>query len=268
MGDCRRYPLTGTARRGSFCPAPHERVVFAIAQTGLRPEAKLAAHMAQSTLPIAKRPATRNRLLAALPRRDLQRLLAAAEHVQLRFADVISQPGDPIVHVYFPTEVGLVGSEGMLGVPLVLGIMTSPQRAIVRGAGAALRMTAAAFQREIAASTALRRGLNRYLYALMAQLGQTAACTRFHLLEARLARWLLMTRDRAHSDAFFLTHDFLAQMLGVRRVGVTTAAGLLQRAKLIQYRRGRIAILDHRGLEAHSCSCYRAMKGIYDFSTA
>lgn len=257
--------------------------MFDTEQTGLGPCATLAAEMAKSNPPPAKRRAARNRLLAALPRRDLQRLLAAAEPVQLRFAEVISQPGDAIEHVYFPTdsffslaapldnaqhslEVGLVGSEGMLGVPLVLGIVTSPQRAIVRGAGSALRMTAAAFQREIAVSTALRRGLNRYLYALMAQLGQTAACTRFHLLEARLARWLLMTRDRAHSDAFFLTHDFLAQMLGVRRVGVTTAAGVLQRARLIQYKRGRIAILDRRGLETRSCSCYRAMKGIHDFT--
>ena len=226
------------------------------------------------------RPRVSNRLLADLPREDRQRLVARCEKVDLAFADVLSEPGERIQHVYFPAnsfislaapvdgraslEVGLVGNEGMLGVPLVLGISVSPQRALVRGSGPALRMAAASFHHELGASAALQRALNRYLYALMAQFAQTAACTRFHLLDARLARWLLMTHDRAHSDRFHLTHDFLADMLGVRRVGVTKAAGALQRMNLISYRRGEITILDRGGLEAVSCGCYRAMKQTYD----
>lgn len=126
------------------------------------------------------------------------------------------------------------------------------------------RMPAVAFHRELELSEALRGGINRYLYALMAQFAQTAACTRYHLLESRLARWLLMTADRAHSERFPLTHDFLADMLGVRRVGVTKAAGELRRKGLISYRRGQIAILDRQGLKSASCGCYQAMKRTYD----
>lgn len=231
-------------------------------------------------VPLSKRALVSNRLLGALPRRDCERLTAGCERVELAFADVLSEPGERIRHVYFPAEsfislaapvdsrasleVGLIGNEGMLGIPLILGIGVSPQRALVRGSGGALRMTAASFHRELGASLALQRGLNRYLYALMAQFSQTAACTSFHLLDARLARWLLMTHDRAHSDKFHLTHDFLADMLGVRRVGVTKAAGLLQRQGLISYRRGQITILNRGGLEAVSCGCYGSMKETYD----
>jgi CRP-like cAMP-binding protein len=229
---------------------------------------------------MSRRVAVTNRLLAALPRKDRQRLAAGCEQVELTLADILCEPGAPIRHVYFPSdsfislaapvdgrgslEVGLIGNEGMLGIPLILGIGVSAQRALVRGPGSALRMTAASFHRELGASLALRRGLNRYLYALMAQFAQTAACTGFHLLDERLARWLLMTHDRAHSDRFHLTHDFLADMLGVRRVGVTKAAGGLQRRKLISYRRGEITVLDRSGLEGASCECYLAMKQTYE----
>jgi CRP-like cAMP-binding protein len=153
-------------------------------------------------------------------------------------------------------EVGLVGREGMVGVPLALGVDTSPVRALVQGGGGAMRMSAAGFRKAFDASPPLQRGLHRYTNGLMAQITQTAACNRFHVVEARLARWLLMTRDRVGSGQFRLTHEFLAHMLGVRRVGVTHAASMLQRQGLIEYHRGDIHILDHAGLQAAACSCY------------
>jgi CRP-like cAMP-binding protein len=152
----------------------------------------------------------------------------------------------------------------MHGVSLVLGIDESPLHALVQGAGPAFRMNAHAFRRECAARPALQRALNRYLYVLMSQLAQSASCTRYHLIEARLARWLLMTHDRAHAETFSVTHEFLAWMLGVRRVGVTGAASALQRRRLISYKRGVVTVLNRRGLEAASCPCYRINKNVYD----
>jgi len=219
-------------------------------------------------------------MLAALPRKQYQRMLAGLESVALIFGDVLYEPGERIRHVYFPNdslislltlvdghlalEVGMVGREGMIGVPLSLGTDVSPVRALVQGAGAAVRMKSARFCEEIRKSPQLQREVNRYTAALMAQITQTAACNRFHVVEARLARWLLMTRDRVGSDEFRLTHEFLGHMLGVRRVGVTRAARALQKENLISYSRGKIRILNGRGLEAASCSCYARVKDMHD----
>lgn len=231
-------------------------------------------------MPSAQHVAAENRLLAALPGKDRQRLLVGCEQVELGFGDILCEPGETIRHVYFPTdsfislvtpgdghsrlEVALVGSEGMCGIPLMLGVDVSPLHAVVQGSGPAWRMDAERFRGELKHSVALRLHLSRYIYVMICQLAQSVACTRFHLVEERLARWLLMTRDRAHSEEFHITHELLAQVLGVRRVGVTKAAGSLQQRKLISYSRGDVRIRDIGGLAAASCICYRADKTTYD----
>jgi len=221
----------------------------------------------------------RNYLIESLPSKSRSRLLAISESVEFETGDILSDVGMPTRYVYFPTngfislvttlsgrpilEVGMVGREGMLGAELVLGVQTSPLHAVVQGSGAAWRIGELEFSSELARSSALQRGLNRYVYVTMIQLASAASCLRFHQIEPRLARWLLMTQDRARSDNFHITHEFLAYMLGVRRVGITTAASRLQRDGLIKYRRGEIEVLDRRGLKAAACSCYSADREAY-----
>ena len=221
-----------------------------------------------------------NRVLASLPAKEYKRLQAELEPIELRFGQVLYEPGKAMRYVYFPIdclvslltavdkrrtlEVGMVGNEGMAGMPFILGMGVSGVRAIVQGAGTALRMASAPFRMEFDRNRSLQGALYRYTYALMAQVSQTAACNRFHEAEPRLSRWLLMTRDRVGSDEFPLTHEFLAHMLGVRREGVTEAASALKRRKLISYERGNIRILDVRGLKASSCSCYQIVKAVFD----
>lgn len=221
-----------------------------------------------------------NSLIAALPEADRHRLLLHSETVRLASGDVLIEAEERYRYVYFPTTafialvaalgerarlgLGIIGDEGMLGTSLVLGVSIAPLHAWVQGAGAALRMSAAAFRRELTRSATLRQHLHGYVHVLSDQLGQTAICTRYHVVEVRLARWLLMTRDRAHSNEFHLTHEFLARMLGVRRVGITKAAGELEKRGAIDYHRGKITVLDHTALEEASCPCYQQGKEIYE----
>jgi len=231
--------------------------------------------------PAARRPKPcGNRLLAALPGTVRRGLIARCVPIELQFGATVCEQGARVRHVYFPMdgfislissldarprlEVGLIGSEGMLGASLMLGVEVAQLRAVVQGEGHALRMSAPQFARELQHSPALEAVLKRYVYVLMGQLAQTAACTHFHVLEARLARWLLMMRDRAHSDTFYITQEFLAFMLGVRRVGITDAAGALRRRRLIRYTRGHMTILEPQGLAAISCECYAVAKQMYD----
>ena len=224
-------------------------------------------------------PVVINLLLARLPVEEAERVLQSCERVTLGFGDILCEADQPFLHVYFPLtgfvsrvtalaghpglELGLVGNEGMLGATLSLGVNGAPMRAVVQGAGAALKMTASQLRHELSRCPCLRQTLNRYLFILLAQLAQIAACARFHEIEPRLACWLLMTHDRAHADYFHLTHAYLADMLGVRRSGISIAAGALQQRGLIRYTRGEINILDRQGLEAASCACYAAMRQDY-----
>ncbi len=221
-----------------------------------------------------------NRLLDALPAGQLRRMLAACERVDLTQAEVLCGAGEVLRHVYFPIrsyvsmvlaggpsaslEVGLVGREGVLGIPLALGIDVSPLDVVVEGSGPALRIDADGFCRELERSEALRDRIDRYLFVRLNQLAQGAACTRFHLVEARLARRLLMAQDRSHADTVGITHAHLACMLGVQRVAITRAATSLRRRGLVRYGRGSVTIVDRRGLRAASCDCYRADREFHE----
>jgi CRP-like cAMP-binding protein len=211
--------------------------------------------------------------------RSENRFLANCDHVALDPLDVLAEAGEPIRHVYFPTtglisltvkldngaqlEVAVIGNEGMLGSSLTLGVSVSPQHAIVQSAGTALRMSVATFRRHCRQNVRLRDRLAQYVFASMRQLAQMTACSRYHQVEARLARRLLMSRDRVGASEFHLTHAFLASTLGVRRVGITQAARALQARGLIRYSRGDITILDGAGLEIRSCECYGRANQIY-----
>ena len=220
-----------------------------------------------------------NHLIDMLPRADRLRLQARCEPVDLVLSEVLCDRGATIRHVYFPVhgfislltqvdhhaslEVGMVGREGMFGAELALGMLQSPLRALVQGPGAAWRVGSVAFRRELVRSRALREGVQRYLRVVLAQMASSAACLRFHLIQPRLARWLLMSADRAHAPQFHVTHEFLASMLGVRRVSITMAASSLQRDRLIRYHRGEFTVLDRQGLEAAACSCYASERLAY-----
>jgi CRP-like cAMP-binding protein len=220
-----------------------------------------------------------NHLIELLPSKDRRHLLSLADQVELAQSAVLGESGKPTRHVYFPVdgfislvtsidgkpvlEVGMVGREGMFGAQVVSGVLIQPLHALVQGPGSAQRIEVAAFSRELERSAALRRVLGRYVYVLMTQLASSAACIRFHPVDARLGRWLLMMQDRAHADSFGVTHEFLAYMLGVRRVSITDAAGDMQRNGLIEYRRGRVTVLDRKGLESAGCTCYGADRDAY-----
>jgi CRP-like cAMP-binding protein len=220
-----------------------------------------------------------NRLLAGLPARARKDVLNICEPVDLTFGELLCEPAETIRYAYFPTdgfislmastdghphlEVGLIGNEGMFSPASMFGLDLSPLRALVQGSGGALRMKTADLRRAADDSAPLRNTLNRYLCVIVAELAQNAACNSFHLIEARLARWLLMTHDRAHSDQLALTHGLLAAMLGVRRSGISVAAAALKSRKVIRYNRGEITILDRGRLEAASCECYGAANEIY-----
>lgn len=222
----------------------------------------------------------KNRLLAALPKHEYERLLPQFELVTLPLKQILYKPNEPIEYVYFlnhgvgslinimedgtAVETATVGNEGMVGVPVFLETYTMPIEAIVQVPGAAMRMRADVFKALVTQGSLLHRLVQLYTQALINQIMQSAACNRLHLIEERCCRWLLMTRDRVESDEFTLTQEFLSDMLGVRRPSVSVVSGILQKQGLIRYSRGKITILDRQGLEAASCECYRVIKKEYE----
>jgi CRP-like cAMP-binding protein len=219
---------------------------------------------------------TANRILNALSRDEYERLAPHLEYVKMSLGEVLYHPDQPITHVYFPNsgtvsivssfadgetvEVGMVGNEGMFGVCVFLGSIRTPLLAQVQLAGDGLRMRAEMLKREFSMGGQLHDLLLRYTQAFITQIAQTAACNRAHGVDSRLAKWLLMCQDRAHSQELGLTHEFIATMLGTRRAGVSVSAGKLQKEGLISYKRGHVTIVDRKGLEAVSCECYPIVK--------
>lgn len=226
-------------------------------------------------IPQDKRPVG-NWLLDALPKEDYKRLLTDLQPVSFELGEIVYESGAQMDYVFFPTsshvsllytmingvtaEMGLVGNEGVVGIALFMGGTTTPNRAVVQGGGAALRLKANALHKEFALGGDFQHLLLRYTQGLITQISQTAVCNRLHSVEQRLCRWLLMTHDRVHSDQLEMTQEFISNMLGVRREGVTHAARNLQDKKLISYVRGHIKILDRAKLEAEVCECYSVVK--------
>jgi CRP-like cAMP-binding protein len=215
-----------------------------------------------------------NRLLVALPKDEYARLLPHMEKVPLLLRDILYEANGPIAHVFFPLagvvslvimdndctlEVGIIGNEGMVGTPVFLGAERSPTMAIVQIPGEALRMEVKFFQKEMRRDGPLYGLVQRYTQAMINHISQSIICNRRHSVKKRMCRWLLMSHNRVGADEFLLTHEFLAQMLGVRRPTVTAMAGTLQKAGLISYHRGRITILDRKGMEAAACECYEVI---------
>jgi CRP-like cAMP-binding protein len=221
-----------------------------------------------------------NRLLGLLPPSDYERLRPHLQRIPLEYRQSLYRANKPIGFVYFietgvgslvntmangeAAEVGTIGNEGMVGLPLVWGDDRAPTSVYVQVPGVGLRMKSSLFTQELARSGSMRTVMLRYGHAFFNQVAQSAACNHFHSIEQRCCRWMLMTHDRMRSDEFLLTQEFLAMMLGVQRTGVTAAAGGLQRAGLIRYKRGNVTILDRRGLERRSCECYRVSKKEFD----
>ena len=234
-----------------------------------------------STVPIPeKSPAgqvpQQNHLLAALPASDYERLVPHLELIPLKLGEVLYEPGVQLRYVYFPTtsivsllyvmedgasaEIAIVGNEGILGISLFMGGETTPSRAVVQSAGYGFRLKAQLLKDEFQRFGPMLHLLLRYTQALITQMAQTAVCNRHHSVDQQLCRWLLLSLDRLASNELSMTQELIANMLGVRREGVTEAAGKLQEAGLISYRRGRITVLDRPGLEARSCECYEVVK--------
>jgi len=223
---------------------------------------------------------TQNRLLAALPDSEYQRLLPHLELVPMPLGEVLYESGGRLQHVYFPTtsivsllyvlengasaEIAVVGNEGILGISLFMGGETTPSRAIVQSAGFGYRLRSQVLKLEFNRAGPMLRLLLRYTQALITQMTQTAVCNRHHSVEQQLCRWLLLSLDRLPTDEVSMTQELIANMLGVRREGVTDAAGKLQRAGLIRYSRGRIEVLDRPGLEKAVCECYQVVKLEFD----
>lgn len=224
----------------------------------------------------AKTPSITNQLLAALPTKDYQELRPHLEEIPLVLEELLYRPNVVITDVYFPNsgivsllagvnerstlEVGLVGNEGMVGLSVFMGVNSSINHAVVQGTGRAMKMKATALRKECNKGGVLPQLLQRYSHSLLTQITQSAVCNQFHTVNARLSRWLLMMHDRMESDEFQVTQQFLSNMLGVRREGVSRAASHLQKRGLIRYLRGRLNVLDRAGLEASSCSCYEIIK--------
>lgn len=221
-----------------------------------------------------------NYLLAALPAADYERLLPHLEHVSLDLGFALYESGSPQSYVYFPAasivsllyvmedgasaEIAVVGNEGLVGISLFMGGETTPSRAVVQSAGYGYRLRASVLKKEFGQAGELQHLLLRYTQALITQMAQTAVCNRHHALEQQLCRWLLLSLDRLPSNELVMTQELIANMLGVRREGVTEAAGHLQAAGLIHYSRGKITVLDRPKLEARVCECYAVVKHEYE----